>query len=353
MADQITNPLVSIVVPVYNVEQHLKRCVKSLISQDYTNIEIVLVDDGLPDNSGKIIDTLSEEYGRIRTIHKKNAGVSCARNAGIDASAGSYIMFVDGDDWVEPDYVSYYVGMVMNYEVSIVMGTDSFTWKRTVSDRERSTQLITSEKAVESIYSDKIFVAVWNKIYEANLLKKVRFSADIWYGEGMLFNIECLQLVDRIAVGNKMVYHQTFNTESAMRSFSLESNFCGIASLWLQRAKWKQKSEQIEEEWLYHRYRFNRTILDGLVRTGKVQENKGVNKECIRNIRRDIGLPLRHESSVKQKVIWLAYFACPMTISEMMAKRFNRISKKSGGGITQSYILRTSTSPVCIGGVLS
>ena len=332
MIDQITNPLVSIIVPVYNVERYIGNCIKSLISQDYTNIEIILVDDGSTDNSGKIADEFSKKDRRIRVIHQKNSGVSCARNAGADTSTGMYIMFVDGDDWVETDYVSYFVRMVMSYGVSIGVGTDFFTWKRTSGDRAISTQLITSEKAVESIYNDTIFVTVWNKIYEAHLLKKVKFSADIWYGEGMLFNIECLQLVSYIAIGNKMVYHQTFNSESAMRNFSLESNYCGIASLWLQRAKWKKNNKQIEKEWFYHRYRFNRTILDGLVRTGDIHNNKSVYKECVRNIRRDIVLPLKHENSAKQKIIWLAYFICPMLISKMMAKRFIKISKKFGGG---------------------
>ena len=92
---------ISIIVPVYNVEPYLPKCIDSLISQTMEEIEIILVDDGSTDRSGKICDAYAEADDRIRVIHTQNHGLSCARNEGIDASTATYIMFVDGDDWVE------------------------------------------------------------------------------------------------------------------------------------------------------------------------------------------------------------------------------------------------------------
>ena len=92
---------VSVIVPVYNVEKYIKKCVESLINQEYRNFEIILINDGSVDNSGMIIDEMSLRDDRIKVIHQKNQGVSAARNVGISFSKGEYITFVDGDDWVD------------------------------------------------------------------------------------------------------------------------------------------------------------------------------------------------------------------------------------------------------------
>lgn len=94
-------PKVSVIIPVYNVEKYLIECLKSIVNQSYKNLEIILVDDGSPDNSGKICDEYATCDTRIKVIHKENGGVSCARNVGLDLASGEYICFVDPDDWLE------------------------------------------------------------------------------------------------------------------------------------------------------------------------------------------------------------------------------------------------------------
>lgn len=96
-------PLISVIVPIYKVEQYLNRCVQSIVDQTYKNLEIILVDDGSPDNSPAMCDAWAEKDDRVQVVHKKNGGVSSARNAGLDAANGAYIGFVDGDDYIEPD----------------------------------------------------------------------------------------------------------------------------------------------------------------------------------------------------------------------------------------------------------
>ena len=98
---------VSVIVPVYNAERYLGRCVESILNQTYTNIEIILIDDGSPDKCPVICDSFAKEDQRIIVIHKKNGGVSSARNAGMRVAKGEYITFIDGDDWVDSNYVSY------------------------------------------------------------------------------------------------------------------------------------------------------------------------------------------------------------------------------------------------------
>lgn len=98
------NPLISVIVPVYNVEKYLDRCIQSIVDQTYKDIEIILVDDGSPDNCPKMCDEWAQKDSRIKVIHKKNEGVSSARNAGIDAANGDFIGFVDGDDFINPQF---------------------------------------------------------------------------------------------------------------------------------------------------------------------------------------------------------------------------------------------------------
>ncbi|OUQ56652.1 hypothetical protein B5E58_10530, partial [Tyzzerella sp. An114] len=95
------NKKISVIVPIYNVEKYLNRCVDSIINQTYKNLEIILVDDGSPDNCGKICDEYAKKDNRIKVVHKENGGVSSARNVGLNIATGDYIGFVDGDDWID------------------------------------------------------------------------------------------------------------------------------------------------------------------------------------------------------------------------------------------------------------
>ena len=110
LIDMLT--LVSIIVPVYKTERYLSRCLRSILAQDYQELDIILVDDGSPDNSGVLCDELAQTDARIQVIHKKNGGLSSARNAGIKAAKGDYICFIDSDDYVAKDYVSTLYGLM-------------------------------------------------------------------------------------------------------------------------------------------------------------------------------------------------------------------------------------------------
>lgn len=106
--------LISIVIPVYKVELYLEKCIESIINQTYKNLEIIIVDDGSPDNCPKICDEYAQKDNRIKVIHKENGGLSDARNAGIDVAAGKYIAFVDSDDYVSNDYIEYMYNLIKN-----------------------------------------------------------------------------------------------------------------------------------------------------------------------------------------------------------------------------------------------
>ena len=315
---------VSIVVPIYNVEKFIEKCVKSLLHQDYKNIEIILVDDGSPDRSGEIIDSLKQGDQRVVVIHQANNGVSSARNAGLSVATGDYVTFVDGDDWVDTDYISYFIKLLNKTGCDIAMNKNNYAYNR--RDSSDNSYVINAEKAIEWIYSGNIFVAVWNKMYRKSILDEndIRFNEEIWYGEGMLFNIELLQYIDKVVVGEKAVYHQTFNPESAMRKFNLQSQLCGIKSLEMQRKIWRKKNQTIEDAWEYHRFWFNRYIIDGLVRSGMLLENRDIYNNCVSNIRKNIFIPYKMEKSIKKKLMWCGYFISPKAMAIRNAIKFKR-----------------------------
>ena len=109
--------VISVIIPVYKAEEYLERCVDSVLAQTYSNLEIILVDDGSPDNSGQICDRYAEKDSRVKVIHKKNGGVSSARNAGLDVATGEFVAFVDSDDFIAPD-------MYEKLMVSLSSGSD-------------------------------------------------------------------------------------------------------------------------------------------------------------------------------------------------------------------------------------
>ena len=125
------NPLISVIVPVYKVEEYLARCVDSILGQTYRNLEILLVDDGSPDRCGVMCDEYASRDSRIRVIHKENGGLSSARNAAIDAARGEYIGFVDSDDWIEPETYEALLDMALAEKVKLVCaGPVSYTHLR-------------------------------------------------------------------------------------------------------------------------------------------------------------------------------------------------------------------------------
>lgn len=136
-------PLVSVIVPVYKVESFLDRCVGSLVGQSYENIEIILVDDGSPDNCGAMCDAWAKKDGRIRVLHKANGGLSDARNKGVELARGGYICFVDSDDYVSPDCVEYLLSLLRDNDAQIACGG----WK-TVHEGTETFDPQPEEKAV-------------------------------------------------------------------------------------------------------------------------------------------------------------------------------------------------------------
>ncbi|WP_158214113.1 glycosyltransferase family 2 protein [Bifidobacterium vansinderenii] len=230
MTDQ---PLVTVVVPVYNAEAHLEQCVNSITGQTYRNIELVLVDDGSSDGSPAFCDHLVLTQRNAQVIHQSNQGVAAARNAGLQSSHGDYVMFVDSDDWLEYDAISTAVEQsehdrldlyVMGYrrvlehgegtapELIEVTGDDAL---HTIDDvrSERCQNELCSLDAAGFLYS------CWGKLFRREWVGDVRFREGDSYGEDSIFVMDCLEHGGRVLVGSAPFYDYREQATGLVRGF--------------------------------------------------------------------------------------------------------------------------------------
>ena len=182
----MNNPLISIIVPIYNVEVYIRNCVDSILGQTYENLEIILVDDGSPDNCGAICDEYRSKDKRIKVIHKKNGGLSSARNAGIDVASGEYLGFIDSDDWIESDMYEALYNALTYYKADIsvcgryIVEGDRIT---TISDSEKA-QVFTRSEALSELVLDEYSGMknfAWDKLYKKELFDDVRYPEGKYY----------------------------------------------------------------------------------------------------------------------------------------------------------------------------
>lgn len=172
---------ISVVVPIYNVEQYLDKCVESLVNQTYKNLEIILVDDGSRDNSGKIADEWATKDNRIKVIHKKNGGLSDARNAGIKIATGEYIGFVDSDDWINYKMYEILMNNLGKYNADISVCAIKKVYEEEVVNENqilnKNIWMFTAEKALENLIDEGILKqTVWNKLYKREIIDDIYFE---------------------------------------------------------------------------------------------------------------------------------------------------------------------------------
>lgn len=185
------NDLITVIVPVYKVEHYLRKCIDSILSQTYPNLEIILVDDGSPDSCGQMCDEYAVRDHRITVIHKTNGGLSDARNAGLERMHGKYVTFVDSDDYVSPEYIgNLYAALIQNDADIAVCGEafvgenpdgSTFPMKRPLRDVEGTINMTTKEALSCMLHQDIFDASAWAKLYRSELFSDVRFPVGYAY----------------------------------------------------------------------------------------------------------------------------------------------------------------------------
>lgn len=181
------DPLVSIIIPIYNVEKYLEQCLYSVVNQKYRNIEIICVDDGSLDNSIDILNDFNSNDDRVKIIRQENGGLSKARNTGIDASSGLYLYFLDSDDWMDLNAIYNLINAALEYKVSVISGSvvcyNEDTKLYNPYKKNRKVGLINLEKS--GLYS--LEVVVCNKLYHSSIFDKFRFTEGMYYEDEDLY----------------------------------------------------------------------------------------------------------------------------------------------------------------------
>lgn len=221
--------LVSVIVPVYNVETLLGRCVDSILEQSYRNLEIILVDDGAKDSSGSICDDYAARDDRIRVIHKENGGLSSARNAGIDTARGEYFAFVDSDDWIEPDAVESLLSAALNHQVEMVVGgrydVSGKTGEKTLGLCPVKEEVVSSTEMIRRIFTwDNCDSASWDKLYHRRLFRQIRYPMGKICEDVPVTYLIVLD-AGKVALLDKPVYNYYHRPGSITNSTVSEKNF--------------------------------------------------------------------------------------------------------------------------------
>jgi len=201
------NKTISIIVPVYNVEDYLIRSVDSILNQSYQNLEIILVDDGSTDSSGRMCDAFMVQDARVKVIHKKNGGLSDARNAGLEIATGDYIGYVDSDDWVENDMFEIMLDACEKYDAEVAACRYSMVYQDfTINESTNLILPMTREEALETYICGNlerpIYNSVWSKLFKRELVEEYRFpvgkkSEDIMYTTRAFCNMNSCVYIDK------------------------------------------------------------------------------------------------------------------------------------------------------------
>lgn len=330
--------LISVIIGMYKGEKYIKECIDSVINQDYSNLEIILVDDGSPDKCGMIADTYAQTDSRIKVIHQKNAGVSASRNHALDIASGEYICIVDQDDVLFSDYVSYFYGLILNNDAQIALTptADKFfgTPRSDKTNFKDHVEVWSGEKtAIEMLYH-KIIIAPWNKMISRKLLNDnhVRFNPDFFGGEGFAFSIQSYQYAERIAVGRRLVYHyRVGDPESGASKFRESTIHSSINAQQYIKDTFVHATPELLKSWHFSNWHTYCDCLNIMVGCDVVKQYPELYGKLSAVCQKEAGCALVAPISLQQKLRGVLFkinpYIAAKVINHFRVRKFSKITK--------------------------
>lgn len=263
----VLEKIISIIIPVYNAEKYIGRCLDSILKQTYTKLEIILVNDGSTDKSGEICDEYAEIDNRIHVIHKKNGGVSAARNDGICISTGEFIGFVDADDWCEPTMYEELMGAVLSENADVARCNFYVNYNRTQKifvSKGSDKQVVSGKQAISNAIDRDSGVGfgevIWNSIFNKNLVKQpdvIKFDTNMIMGEDTdwLFRV-LMRSKSVVLVANPCYNYNKANEKSATHTVNYEKRLFS-----LERKLQYLKDNQFSSDDINSMYRRKQDVL--------------------------------------------------------------------------------------------
>lgn len=281
--------LISVIVPVYKVEEYLEKCVESIIGQTYRDLEIILVDDGSPDNCGKMCDEIQKKDSRIKVIHQKNMGLSGARNSALDIMHGDAVIFVDSDDTIDPHMIEYLVTDMEQYGADIVecQVFEVFGSKIEVSEYLKETKVYNNEQALLIDLSSKGgSVTACGKLYRRNIFKEHRFELER-IAEDSFAIIESVRQANQIVIDHRPMYYYYHRNNSITTKEFNERTF-DVIDAWTMNLEIVKKEFPGALQGAMFRYDWSYLwVLDRILLDKKWRENKHLH-EVLQHIRKNL-----------------------------------------------------------------
>ena len=222
MLSMIESPQISIIIPIYNVERYLRQCIDSILAQTFTDFELLLIDDGSPDGCPAICDEYAGKDARIRVFHKQNGGVTSARNKGLDNAKGNWIIYIDGDDWIEPTYVEELYNAAINNEADITICGFRFVYEDGSSIIEHPTIWDDNKQASLNRYIASIWTTACGSIQKSSLYKdnRIRSPKNITFCEDFHLMVRLCYFANKVISIDSPLYNYRQRSSSIVHSLN-------------------------------------------------------------------------------------------------------------------------------------
>lgn len=327
MHNQSTTPTISVIVPVYNAEKYLRRCIDSVLAQTYTDFELLLIDDGSKDKSGEICDEYAQKDARVRVFHKENGGVSSARNLGLDNAKGEWITFVDSDDWAKPYYIEHLVASIDGADLVVAYATICKKDENAVEEHYQACRVLSDNFSILFTKNAMSWhTSPWSKLYNTQIIQTndLRFEEDVRIGEDAIFLYTYMLLtkVINIVSYTDYCYQSEVGGSLTKRINSFESEWNGMQKIiavvnrMVRERKLSDKAKT-ELQWLKASYMnrvLNSLYCNGVSRKQRIEVLKSLDLDCyVHNIYPDTIRFKMYVFLLKHRLLGL-YDLCRYTI---------------------------------------
>lgn len=322
----MNNKMVSVIVPVYKSEMFLDKCVQSILSQTYANLELILVDDGSPDNSGKMCDNYAKKDKRVVVIHKENGGTCSARNVGLERVKGQYIMFVDGDDWLAHDCIEYLMRIMQENDADMSMTDCVFTTRNMKQNSVDNIRKLTPEQAACEILYVKTPVGPWNKLYATDIVKNNNLTFSVpWFGEGLWFSVMAAQYSHTIAYGHRKVYiYRKNNPNSGTTVRNVQHGLNSLNNIEYIKEQLVVKTGKTQNAADWHIWKNNFNLIVFIIGAHAQKEYKDQYIYALRKVKKmmpDVLTNSEVDFKRKAEIIGLSLFPRSAAVCAIIAKR--------------------------------
>ncbi len=321
--------LISVIVPVYNVEKWLNKCVDSILAQTYKNIELILVDDGSPDRCGEICDSYAEKDARVKVIHQENARQGAARNSGLDIAKGDYIGFVDSDDYIAPDMYEEMLSKMEEHNADMaVCGFYNISPYRAVAGSTHDGVLVMDNReAMKTYYSTNlIHCTVWNKLYKRELWEDLRFPEKIFREDEYIFYKVLTKSKRTVHIGDAKYYYNIREGSSEHGRFD-DRYMISIESIDRQLSFVEGNYPELRESVMNGCVRVRYSLIEMMVLSGGVKKYEKEYREMKEFLKKNKEMAMRLEKRISRFIKYGRIAFVPQMIVRKIKKAVKRVLK--------------------------